>query len=112
MDTVDETQDVVDVLDPVDGVRGVPKPCAQVRILPGARLRWSESYVRHARITVRRPPRSPIRGPTCSGAERHSGRVFVHGLRRAAGQARVSMRTAGGGPSGGTPRSAPVTSRT
>ena len=28
--------DVVDVLDPVDGVRGVPKPCAQVRILPGA----------------------------------------------------------------------------
>jgi hypothetical protein len=26
----------VDVLDPVDGVRGVHKPCAQVRILAGA----------------------------------------------------------------------------
>ncbi len=31
----------MDVLDPVDGVRSLPRPCAQVRILPGARLRWS-----------------------------------------------------------------------
>jgi len=42
VELVDETQDVVDVLDPVDGVRSVPEPCAQVRILAGARLRWSE----------------------------------------------------------------------
>jgi len=49
VDVVDETQDAVDVLDPVDGVRGVPKPCAQVRILAGARLRWSGPRERDAR---------------------------------------------------------------
>jgi len=49
VDVVDETQDVVDALDPVDGVRSVPKPCAQVRILAGARLRWSECRACDAR---------------------------------------------------------------
>ena len=48
VDTVDEIQDVVDVLDPVDGVRSVPKPGAQVRILAGARLRWSQRRARDA----------------------------------------------------------------
>ena len=54
MDVVDETQDVVDVLDPVDGVRGVPKPCAQVRILPGALAELLVRTLRGSGVT-RRP---------------------------------------------------------
>ena len=54
MDVVDETQDVVDVLDPVDGFPGVPKPCAQVRILPGALAERLVRTLRGSGVT-RRP---------------------------------------------------------
>jgi len=44
------------VLDPVDGVPGVPKPCAQVRILAGARLRWSQRRECDVRLLNPSPP--------------------------------------------------------
>ena len=51
MDVVDETQDAVDVLDPVDGLPGVPKPCAQVQILPGALAELLVRTVRGSGVT-------------------------------------------------------------
>ena len=53
MDVVDETQDAVDVLDPVDGLPGVPKPCAQVRILPGALAELLVRTLRGSGVTRR-----------------------------------------------------------